>query len=137
MYGAIRQAIIDLLNSETITKIEAAYRTDSSKIDGFPAALVFPAEHEADYYQTGAGQNKETYIFTIRILYPFTEGQEEADLALEEAVDEIITALRDRNVLGDAATWVAPVPGRWGYQTRGEGQMRIAELNVRAIKYVE
>lgn len=137
MYQAIRQALIDLLNGESITKIEVAYRTDRSKIDGFPCALVFPAEHEADYHQTGSGNNKETYIFTIRILYPFTEGQEDADLALEEATDEIIAALRDRNVLGAAADWVAPVPGRWGYQARGEGQMRVAELNVRAVKYVE
>lgn len=137
MYQTIRQAIIDLLNSEAISKIQVAYRTDRSKIDGYPAALVFPAEHEADYHQTGAGNNRETYIFTIRILYPFTEGQEDADIALEEATDEIIGALRDRSVLGSAADWVDPVPGKWGYQDRGDGTMRVAELNVRCVKYIE
>lgn len=137
MYSSIRTAIIGLINSDAIEKIEVAYRTDRSEISGYPAALVFPSEHEADYHQTGAGQNKETYIFTIRILYPFTEGQEEADLALEEALDEMIDALRDRNVLGSAADWVEPVPGKWGYQSRGDGTMRVAELNVRCVKYVE
>jgi hypothetical protein len=137
MYATIRQAIIDLINSESIEKIEVAYRTDRSEISGYPAALVFPSEHEADYHQTGAGANKEIYIFTIRILYPFTEGQEEADLALEEALDEMIGVLRDRNALGAAADWVEPVPGRWGYQSRGDGTMRVAELNVRCVKYIE
>lgn len=138
MYQAIRTALIGLINSDAIEKIEVAYRTDVSKIDGYPCAIVFPSEHEADYHQTGAGNNKETYVFTIRILYPFsTEGQEEADLALEEALDEMIGALRDRNVLGSAADWVEPVPGRWGYQDRGDGTMRIAELGVRCVKYVE
>lgn len=137
MYGAIRQAIIDVLNGESITKIEVAYRTDRSEVDGYPCALVFPSEHEADYHQTGSGNNKETYIFTIRILYPFVDGQEAADIALEEATDEIIAAFRERDVLGSAADWVEPVPGRWGYQQRGDGTMRIAELNIKAVKYIE
>lgn len=138
MYGAIRQALIDLINGESVEKIEAAYRTEASSISGYPAALVFPAEHQAEYHQTSPGSNKETYIFTIRILYPFAaEGQEEADIALEEAVDELIALLRNRSALGAAADWVEPVPGRWGYQTRGDGTMRVAELNVRAVKYVE
>lgn len=138
MYGAIRQAIIDLINSESIEKIQAAYRTEASSISGYPAALVFPAEHTADYHDTAPGRNKETYIFTIRILYPFAaEGQEEADIALEEAVDELIGAFRDRSALGAAADWVEPVPGRWGYQQRGDGTMRVAELNIRAVKYIE
>lgn len=148
MYKKIRQAIIDHLNSDVITKIAVAYRTDRSEIAGYPAALVFPAEHEADYFQTGGGSNKETYIFTIRILYPFTEGQEEADLALEEAVDELIRNFRNRdslgiekddegNDIGSVVDWIEPVPGRWGYQDRGNGTMRIAELNIRCVKYVE
>lgn len=137
MYGTIRQAIIDKINSNAITKIEVAYRTDRSEIDGYPCALVFPTENQSDYHQTGSGSNKETYFFTIRILYPFTEGQEEADIALEEALDELIVAFRSRNVLGSAADWVEPVPGKWGYQTRGDGQFRVGEVNIKVVKYVE
>jgi hypothetical protein len=136
MYGTIRQSIIDLLNGESITKIEKAYRTDRSEIEGYPAALVFPTENQSDYHETGSGSNKETYIFTIRILYPFTEGQEEADIALEESLDELIVKFRERNVLGSAADWVEPVPGKWGYQTRGDGQFRVAEMNIKVVKYV-
>ena len=137
MYSTIRQAIIDKLNSEEVSKVEVAYRTDRSQIDGYPAAIVAPNEHEADYHQTSPASNREVYIFTIRLLYPFTEGQETADLALEEALDELIAVFRDRSVLGAAADWVAPVPGVWGYQDRGDGVYRVAELKIRAIKYVE
>lgn len=137
MYATIRQALIDLINSESVSKIQVAYRTDRSEIAGYPAALVFPSEHESDWHQTGVADRKETYTFTIRVLYPFTEGQEEADIALEEALDELVGVFRNSSVLGNAADWVIPVPGRWGYQDRGNGQVRVAELNIRAVVYVE
>lgn len=136
MFGAIRTAIIEVLNEQS-SKVKFAYRTDRSSIEGYPAALVAPNEIEADYHQTSPASNRETYIFTIRLLYPFTEGQETADLALEEALDEVIGIFRDRSVLGAAADWVAPVPGVWGYQDRSDGTYRVAELKIRAIKYVE
>lgn len=137
MFGAIRQAIIDVLNSEEVTKIEAAYRTARSDIEGYPSAEVFPSENEADFHQTSPGSNRETYIFTIRVLYPFTEGQEDADLALEEALDELLETFRERSILGSAADWVDPVPSIWGYQDRGNGTMRVAELKIRAVKYID
>lgn len=144
MFETIRQAIIDLLNSDAITKIAVAYRTDRSQLDKYPAAIVSPTEVESDYFQTAPKSNKETYIFTIRILEPFVEGQDNADIVLEKAVDELIGKLRDRNVLGNlpnnggsVADWVEPVPSVWGYQERPNGTMRVAELKVRAIKHVE
>lgn len=136
MYEAIRTAIINAITSNS-DQIEAAYRTERSSVDGYPAAVVVPSENESDYHQTSPGSNKETYIFTIRVFYPFTEGQEEADLALEKAIDELIGIFRDRSILGAAADWVSPVPSRWGYQTRGDGTMRVAELTIRAVKYID
>lgn len=138
MYQKIRQAIIDKINSESVTKIAQAFRTDSSKIEKYPVALVFPTDQESDYHQTSPESNKETYIFTIRVLYPFTQGQEAADLALEQALDELLTVFRDRNALSaSTADWVHPVPSVWGYQDRGTGTMRVAEMKLRVVKYFD
>lgn len=135
MIQAIRQAIITVLN-EQAENVQAAYRTNRSDIAGYPAALVFPSEVQADYHETAPKTNQETYIFTIQLLYPFTEGQEAADLALEQAADEVLAIFRDRNILGTAADWVKPVPSVWGYQDRGNGIMRVAEIRLQAVKII-
>jgi hypothetical protein len=139
-FGKIRQAIIDRINSISDSKIKAAYRTDRSSIDAYPAALVSPTNAEADYNETAPGTNKELYVFTIRLLYPFTEGQENADIALEGALDQLIGVFRDRDALGTiegaGATWVVPVPSIWGYQDRGAGTYRIAEMKLQVKLYV-
>lgn len=138
MYQTIRQAIIDVINDPSVTHIQKAYRTDRSQVDGYPAALVFPTEHQAEYHQTSPESNKETYLFTVRVIVPFTEGQDEADIKLEKAMDQLIAKFRDRNVLGPGvADWLKPVPGRWGYQDRGNGTNRIGELSLQVTKYVD
>lgn len=136
MFGAIRQAIITKINDAS-EKVAVAYRTDRSTLDQFPAAIVAPAENEADYHQTAPQNNREVYVFTIRLHYPFTEGQDTADIALEEALDELLDIFRDRTALGNAADWIEPVPSVWGYQDRGNGIMRVAEMKLRAVKYIE
>jgi len=140
MYSAIRTAIINKINSDA-TRVKAAYRTDRSSIDAYPAALVSPTQNDADYNETAPGTNKELYVFTIRLLYPFTEGQENADLALEQALDELIGIFRDRDALGTiegaGASWVVPVPSVWGYQDRGDGTYRVAELKIQVRIYVD
>ena len=137
MYGEIRTKIIDTITTLVTTgKLGSVYRTDRSQFSAYPAAVVVPSQNEADYASTAPDANKETYIFTIRVHYPITEGQDTADIALEGAIDELIETFRDRRALGDTVDWVAPVPSIWGYQDRPDGQMRVAELTIRAIKYV-
>jgi len=121
---------------ENSTYIEQVFRTSRSEIDGYPVALVIPSENQADYNHTGPTSNKETYVFTVRIIYPFTEGQETADLRLEEALDELLDLFRDRTVLGSVVDWVKPVPSVWGYQDNGMGGVfRIADMKIEAVKY--
>ena len=136
MVKEIRAAIISVINNDPAKKVQVAYRTNRSEVEGYPAAIVFPSEVQADYHETAPRTNQETYIFTIQLIYPFTEGQEKADLALEEAADEIMTLFRDRNILGAAADWVKPVPSVWGYQDRGNGIMRVAEVKLQAVKII-
>lgn len=135
MFSTIRTAIIDKLNGESITKIQVAYRTDRATLEGFPAAVVSPSENEADYASTA--NDKRVYAFKIRVYYPFkTEAEQDAaDIALEEALDEMLDAFTQRGALGTACMWIEPVPSVWQYEERADGTYRMAELTLRCITY--
>ena len=109
MFSTIRTAIIDKINND-LTKIEVAYRTDRSSYDGFPAAVVSPSENEADYASTAS--DRRVYAFKIRVYYPVKSESEQdaAELALEEALDEMLDVFRQRDSLGTACDWVEPIP---------------------------
>jgi hypothetical protein len=133
-FADIRAAIVDKLeDAETIQEV---YRTDRSVVAGYPVAIVSPSESEADYHETAPASNKETFVFNVRLLYPFTEGQDAADIALEKAVDEVLTLFRDRTALGSAAEWCTPAPSVWGYAERANGTDRIAVVKIKAVRYV-
>lgn len=135
MYEQIRSKIIEVIRAQS-TRVFETYRTDRSDIKKYPAALVIPSQSEADFHETDAGSAKEAYVFTIRVIHPFVEGQDNADIAIEKALDNLITIFRNKKVLGTAADWVIPSPSVWGYQTRGNGICRIGELKIRAVKYI-
>lgn len=134
MFSTIRTAIIDKINND-LTKIQVAYRTDRSTLEGFPAAVVSPSENEADYSSTS--NDRKVYAFKIRVYYPLGKESEQdsAEIALEEALEEMITAFSKRKVLGAACEWVEPIPSVWQYEERGESVYRMAELTLRCIKY--
>jgi len=135
MFSEIRTAIIDKINND-LTKIQVAYRSDRSTLEGFPAAVVSPSENEADYASTAS--DKRTYAFKVRVYYPIKEESEHdsAEVALEEALDEMLTAFSTRDALGAACDWIAPVPSVWQYEERAEGLYRMAELTLRCIKHI-
>ena len=132
MFSEIRTAIINKINND-LKKIEVAYRTDRSSFDGFPAAVVSPSENEADYASTGT--DKIVYAFKVRIYYPIKDGEDQdpAEIALEEALEEALTAFRKRDALGNLpfTSWLQPVPSVWEYEERGDGTYRMAELTLR------
>lgn len=134
MFSQIRTAIIDKINDD-LTRIEVAYRTDRSSFDGFPAAVVSPSENEADYASTAT--DKIVYAFKIRIYYPIKDedDQDAAEIALEEALEEMLFCFRQRDTLGDVCDWIEPVPSIWQYEERGDGTFRMAELTLRCVKY--
>lgn len=134
MFSTIRTAIIDKINSD-LRKIQVAYRTDRSSFSGFPAAVVSPSENEADYASTAS--DRAVYAFKIRVYYPVKNESEQdsADIALEEALDEMLDAFRQRNSLGAACDWTEPVPSVWQYEERGDGLYRMAELTLRCVVY--
>jgi len=135
MFSTIRTAIIDKINSASITKIQVAYRTDRSTLDGFPAAVVSPSENEADYASTA--NDKRVYAFKIRVYYPLGKESEQdsADIALEEALDEMLAVFGKHDALGTACEWIYPVPSVWQYEERGDATYRMAELTLRCVTY--
>jgi hypothetical protein len=134
MWQEIRQKIIDVINANT-TKLQCAYRTDRSKFDGYPAAVVSPSDNEADYEDSAS--DKLTFIFTVSIYQTISDvGEDQADIILEQAVDELLDLFLHRGILDNVAEWVEPVNSRWGYQDRPDGQLRVAELKIRCRKYL-
>jgi len=130
----IREAI--RLKLEESTKIQVAYNYERSTFEGFPAVIVAPTENEADY---GSQSNDRlVFVFKLRAYYPIpSEGEhQDAEAALEEVVDEILTMFRARNSLGGSCDWVQPAPSVWQYEERGEGVYRMAEVTLRCTKYV-
>jgi hypothetical protein len=134
MWQEIRQKILDVIQ-ENSSLLQAVYRTDRSKFDGYPAAIISPSENEADYEDTS--RDKLTFVFTVTIFQSIADvGEDQADIILEQAVDELLNLFLDRTVLGAAVEWVEPVNSRWGYQDRPDGQVRVAELKLRCRKYL-
>jgi len=131
MWNTLRTAIIDKLNGAEVTKIASAYRTDRSGLNSFPSAIITPSEKSADFHSTA--QDRRVYAFVVRVFYPFTEGQDEADMALEVALDELEEVFNQRETLGNACLWVEPVPSQWGYVERDKNFYRVAELVLRCV----
>ena len=130
----IRAAIVDKVDE--LTKVQKTYGYDPSTIEGIPAVIVSPSDNEADYGSTS--NDRIVFVFKLRAYYTIEKESEEdeAETALEEVVDEILTAFKERNVLGSACDWVEPAPSIWEYESRGEAVYRVAELTLRCVKYV-
>lgn len=135
MIKDIRQAIIDKIEAEA-TQIQAVYRTKST-FEGFPAAVVLPSDSESDFGTTQ--DDRYAFVFRIRVYYPMNQEneQEQAEIALEEALDELIDIFKARNSLVSVCDWVAPLPFAWGEETVGDGVYRTASITLRCIKYID
>lgn len=132
-FKTIRQAIVDKIDS--LTKPQVVYGYDKSTFGGIPAVIVSPSDNEAEYGSTE--KTRMTFVFKVRIYYTITQENEsdEAETALEEVVDEILTTFLEKGVLGSACDWVEPTPSIWEYEVRGEAIYRVAEITLRCIKY--
>lgn len=135
-FSAIRQAIIDKLNSSEVTKVQVAYRGDRSQFEGYPAAVVSPTSNEADYSSTTS--DRLSIVFEVRLYYIIEdlEDQDPVEIALEEALDELFDVFNEREVLGSACDWVTPVPSIWDYEERGDAVYRLATVTLSCVKYV-
>lgn len=137
MFQDVWNALVAAIENSS-SKVAIVYKGDREILEKYPAAVVVPSANENDYEDTAA--NRMTFSFTVRLYYPLEGGTEanyeEADDGLGDALDELLNIFLDDKVLGTAADWVIPVPSTWGYEQRGEGILRVAELTVRCRKVV-
>ncbi len=133
-FRTIRAAIVAEVGD--LEKVQKSYGYEPSTIEGIPAVVVSPSDNEADYGSTD--KDRIVFIFKLRAYYTIAKETESeaAETALEEVVDEILTAFRQRDILGSACDWVEPAPSVWEYETRGEAVYRVAEITLRCVKYV-
>jgi hypothetical protein len=129
----IREAIRVVVATSDL--LQNVYKNDVSTFDGIPCAVIVPSDNEADY--SSDSSDRVVFAFKIRLYYIIENesAMADAEVALEEVVDDLLTKLRDRDALGSACDWVEPVPSEWAYEERGEAVYRTAELNVRCVKY--
>lgn len=134
-FAVIRSKIVEVIEAIPNSPIQEVSRVEKSFFNGYPAVCLSPTALEADYHETNRTSERRTYVFRLRAYYPFVEGQEDAEIKLEEVIDLLLATFQNKAVLGTAADWVIPIPAVWGYQKRGDGEMRIAELVLQVVKH--
>lgn len=134
VFKDIRAKIKEVLEANA-DKLSHIYMADRSTFEGYPAAIITPSEESADYGDSSMTQYDIGFTVRVHKNIP-TDGQEAADLELEEVVDQLLDIFRDKDVLSPACDWVTPVPAAWGYQDRENGPVRTAEIRLRCRKYI-
>lgn len=133
MISSIRQKIIDTIIEQS-RDIRNVYRVKST-FAGYPAAVVLPSPSDSDYNSTS--DDRYTFAFRVDLYYPIGEEgeQETAEIALEAAIDDLISVFGKRSSLAPAADIVQPVPVTWGEEAIGNGTYRRASITLRAIVF--
>lgn len=138
LFATLRPAIAARIVAQC-PLLQNVYPTDRSQVDGYPYAVVTPSESTADFHEAGNGSKTIDAVFTVRVAYPIdgegSPGQEAVDLAMDQAVDQLLTAFLDSNALGSVCEWVRPAPSAWGYVQRENGVLRTAEVKLFCRKY--
>lgn len=134
----IREAIAAKIEAESGVGgtgiIPAVYAYPKATLEKYPAAVVIPSENLADYGSTV--EDKLTFAFDVVIYYPIPKeaGYEKAELAVGEAVGEILRVFSPRSSLEDVCLWVEPVPSVWGV-TDGDIPYRYAQVALKCVTY--
>ncbi len=127
---------IEAVIADQASKIAIAYPYERSTFANYPALIIAKSDNEADF---GSTQNDRLgFVFKLRVYYivPAEGEHAEVETSLTEAIDELLTIFRVKNVLGDACDWVNPVPSVWFYESRSEAVYRVAEITLNCTKYV-
>lgn len=137
-FNDLRQAVLDKITSDETT-IKEAFFEQRTSFGGSPAAVIGVSQNEALYHSTAV--DRFVFVFQILIYVPFNaedsdDAQHETEVILGKAYWEVLRMFRKRNSLGSAADMVEPIPSAWGFEERGDGIYRYAEINLRCVKYL-
>jgi len=133
------KTIVAAIDAELVAnadKVSKVYPYERSTIEEFPAVIIAKSDNQADFGSTN--NDRIEFVFKLRAYYPVPEEGEHADaeLALTEVIDQLLTIFRVKDVLGAACDWVNPVPSIWFYEVRSEAVYRVAEISLNCVKYV-
>ena len=144
MHGAIKAAIIDVLNQAALVNKNWVYTYEPTIPSGFPAISVTASDGDGKFADTQ--RNRRNYIFKIRCYQERqtvgTQGnlvpQAEAERILVELVDQLIAVFdnfQNYNLKSEVPNliFVTPVPSKWGYATAPNPDVRIADIMLNAV----
>ena len=134
-FNNLRQAILDKVVSDETT-IQEAHFENRSKFDGSPAAVIGVSTNEALYHSQKV--DRMTFVFQISIYVPIASDtdQHAAEIRLGKAYWEVLHMFNKRDALEGFAEFVEPLPSAWGFEERGEGIYRYAEINLRCVVFL-
>ena len=138
-FNNLRQAILDKITGDETT-IQEAYFEQRSEFEGSPAAVIGVSQNEALY--NSSDLDRMTFVFQIMIYIPLKSDTDahEVETNLGKAYWEVLHMFNQRGCLdgieGMENIHVEPIPSIWGFEERGEGIYRVAEINLRCVVFL-
>lgn len=139
VYNDIRNEIVTKL--ETATNLSKVYRYPVADLEGYPAAVVRTADSEGRFHSTT--KDEVVFSYSIFVYYPLPKEEgssdqerENAELALGNAVSEIIFDIFKKRGELSNADWIAPVNSTFTEVTAGSRPYLSAEISLQAKVYV-
>lgn len=131
-FNTLRQAILDLITSKQTT-IQEAYFEQRSEFNGSPVAVIGVSQNEALFNSTA--RDRMTFVFQILIYIPVqgADATHDVETRMGKAYWEVLHMFNQRGVLSPYADMVEPLPSSWGFEERGAGIYRFAEINLRCV----
>lgn len=130
-FASIKIPVVSKL--ESISGLSHVYPYASSKIEGFPAVIVYMADNENEYGDTC--HNFRTYGVMVKLFIEQNEWSEESaeNLAIS-LVDTIISEFDEDFILGGACELVRAVETKWGWSELSNGKQRTVEIKLEIRK---
>lgn len=138
-FNNLRSAILAKI-VEDETTIQEAFFEQRSEFNGSPAAVIGVSQNEALY--NSQHLDRMTFVFQVMIYIPLDKNTDanSTELAMGQAYWEVLHMFNKRGVLdgipGLENIQVEPIPSVWGFEERGDGILRFAEINLRCVVFM-
>lgn len=138
-FNTLRQAILDKIEGDETT-IQEAFFEQRSEFEGSPAAVIGVSQNEALYNSNE--MDRMTFVFQVMVYIPLKSDTDahEVEVNMGKAYWELLHMFNQRGCLDGIAGLeniiVEPIPSVWGFEERGEGIYRFAEINLRCVVFM-
>lgn len=138
MWANTRAKLVEVITASAPLVAEVfAYPTSAE--NEYPAVCIIGSENESDFGNgSPTNDNLISCVFTIRTLFTISDetnnAQQTAEARIDAVLDQLIDLLSNPDVLSPACDFVEPLSASWGYQDRGNGLVRMADIKLRCKK---